>query len=132
MLLGLHHIGIVVKNLDEATKNYMSVLGAQVQSSHVGPKTGSKINFVSVGNATLELVEPSGTESLTAKFLNSHGEGINHICWEVDDINKTLESLSAQGKHVDIEPQEGIIGKVAFISPEGMNSVPIEFVEKRK
>ena len=133
MLLGINHIGIAVRNLDEAVKNYGDALGLQVQGIHENPKLGTRIAFLSVGDSTLEFIQPTGTEGNTAQFLDSHGEGISHICFEVDDINKELESLSAKGIPLrDKEPREVIIGKIAFLGSGAMNGVTVELVEKSK
>ena len=133
MLLGIGHIGIAVRNLDEAMKNYTDAFGGQVQGIHENPKLGTRLGFLSVGNTTLEFIQPTGTEGGVAQFLDSHGEGISHICFEVDDINKELESLSAKGIPLrDKEPREVITGKIAFLGTGAMNGVTIELVEKAK
>jgi methylmalonyl-CoA epimerase len=89
--------------------------------------------MLSVGNAMLELIEPVGTEGVIAKFIESRGEGIHHVCLEVDDIDKTLASLAAKGvRLIDKVAREGIEGRVAFIHPKAMNGVLIELVEKKK
>ena len=131
MLVGINHIGIAVKNLDEATRVYVSVLGAQPGEVHRLPEAGMGATMLSVGNAKLELMEPIGTEGPIAKFIESRGEGVHHICLEVDNINKELDSLSAKGvKLVDKEARQGLEGMVAFIHPKAMNGVLVELVEK--
>ena len=134
MLLGINHIGIAVRNLDEAMKNYADALGGQVQGIiHENPKLGTRLAFLSVGNSTLEFIQPTGTEGRMAQFIDSYGEGINHICFEVDDINKELEALSAKGIPLrDKEAREVMIGKIAFLGSGAMNGVTVELVEKAK
>jgi len=131
MLVGISHIGIAVKNLDEATKVYVSALGAQPGQIHRSPEAGMAAIMLSVGKARLELMEPIGTEGPIAKFIESRGEGVHHICFEVDDIDKELESLSTRGvKLIDKEARRGLEGKIAFIHPRAMNGVLIELVKK--
>ncbi|MFC1909067.1 methylmalonyl-CoA epimerase [Chloroflexota bacterium] len=132
MLSGIHHIGIAVKNLDEAVRVYNSTLGTQVESTHDASDRGIRVALLSVGNAKLELIEPAGTESAMAEFIKNHGEGIHHIAFEVDDVSKELEALSAKGiKLRDSEPRQGVTGKIAFMQPEAMNGVLIELIENK-
>jgi len=131
LLIGLSHIGIAVKNLEEALKVYVNVLGAQTGQIHRWPKTGLGAVMLTLGNSKIELIEPIGTEGPLAKFIESRGEGIHHICFEVDNIDKTLESLSAQGVWlIDNEARQGLEGNIAFIHPKAMNGVLVELVEK--
>ena len=132
MLSGIHHIGIAVKNLDEAIQAYENTLGIQVESTHDASSRGIRVAMLSVGNARLELVEPVGKESAMAQYIESHGEGIHHIGFEVDDISKELEALSAKGiKLRDREPRQGVTGTIAFLHPEAMNGVLVELIEKK-
>jgi methylmalonyl-CoA epimerase len=131
MLKGISHTGIAVKNLDEALKVYIEALGAELEGIHNAPESGMRAGMVSAGGDKLELIEPIGTGGVIAKFIESRGEGIHHICIEVDDIVKTLKSLSDKGiRLIDTEPRQGIEGKVAFIHPKAMNGVLIELLEK--
>ncbi len=131
MLLGIHHIGIAVKDLDEATRRYVSAFGIQASDVYHVPERGMKAILLDVGNSKLELVEHINTEGVSAQSPESHGERITHICFEVDDINKELESLSAKGIPLrDKVARQGITGIVAFLHPEAMNGVAIEFVDK--
>ena len=79
----------------------------------------------------LELIEPVGDGGVIGKFIESRGEGIHHLCIEVDDIRKTLADLADKGvRLIDTEPRQGIEGMVAFIHPKSMNGVLIELLEK--
>jgi len=131
MLKGISHIGIAVRNLDEAIKVYTEALGAKSEEIHRAPEAGMSATMLSVGDDKLELIEPIGTEGPIAKFLESRGEGIHHICIEVDDIDKALKSLSAKGvRLIDEKAREGLEGRIAFIHPKAMNGVLIELVER--
>ena len=133
MPVKISHLGIAVKSLDEATKVYTEALGIKVEEIHRAPESGMNAAMLDAGNAMLELIEPVGTEGTIAKFIESRGEGIHHICLEVDDIVTTLDSLAAKGvRLIDKEPRQGIEGKVAFIHPKAMNGVLVELVEKSK
>ena len=131
MLLGVSHIGVAVRNLDEATRTYVNALGAQPGEVHSLPEVGMRAIMLSVGNTNIELMEPIGAEGPIAKFIESRGEGIHHICFEVDGIDKALESLSACGiRLVDKEARPGLEGRIAFVHPKSMNGVLTELVEK--
>ena len=131
MILGIHHLGIAVKNIDEATKRYVNAFGIQAGKVHHVPERGMKAVLLDVGPSKLELIEYSGKEGTPAPVTEVQGERITHICFEVDDIKKDLASLSAKGIPLrDKVPRQGITGIVAFLLPEAMNGVSIEFVEK--
>ena len=129
MLKGISHTGIAVKNLDESVKAY-EALGAVMGEIHDAPESGMRAAMIDAGGSTLELIEPTG-EGTIAKFIETRGEGIHHLCIEVDDIVKTLADLEAKGMRlIDKVPRQGIEGKVAFIHPKSMNGVLIELLEK--
>ncbi len=130
MLKGISHTGIAVKNLDEAVRVYQS-LGAELGEIHDAPESGMRAAMVSAGEDTLELIEPVGDGGVIGKFIESRGEGIHHLCIEVDNIKKTLADLSDKGiRLIDTKPRQGIEGMVAFIHPKAMNGVLIELLEK--
>jgi methylmalonyl-CoA/ethylmalonyl-CoA epimerase len=126
----LDHIGIAVRSL-EAAKVY-EALGLTVQ--HTETVETQKVNtaFLSVGDANLELLEPTSPDSPIAKFIEKRGEGIHHICLRVDDIETHLERLKAAGyRLVNEAPVPGAHGcRVAFLHPSAGNGVLIELSEK--
>lgn len=130
MLKGISHTGIAVKNLDEAVKVYKT-LGAELGEIHNAPESGMRAAMVSAGGDMLELIEPVGDGGVISKFIESRGEGIHHLCIEVDNIRKTLSDLADKGiRLIDTEPRQGIEGMVAFVHPKSMNGVLIELLEK--
>jgi len=132
MLKGVNHIGIAVKSLDEAIKAYGGGLGGKVDAE-VHRTADMAAQMVAVGETKLEFMEPAGTGGVIAKFLESRGEGIHHICLEVDDIIKAIKDLSDKGyRMIDKEPRQGLEGKVAFVHPKSMNGVLVELVEPPK
>jgi methylmalonyl-CoA/ethylmalonyl-CoA epimerase len=126
----LDHIGIAVKSL-EAAKIY-ETLGLTVQ--HTETVATQKVNtaFLSVGDSSLELLEPTSPDSPIAKFIEKRGEGIHHICLRVDDLESHLERLKAAGyRLVNEAPVPGAHGcRVAFLHPSAGNGVLIELSEK--
>jgi len=131
MLEGINHIGIAVKNLDEAIKAY-AALGAR-QEGEVHRAADMNAAMLAVGESKLELMEPAGTGGVIGRFLESRGEGVHHICIQVDDIVAALASLKAQGvRIVDEKPRQGLEGLVAFIHPKSLNGVLVELVQVPK
>ncbi len=129
MLKGVNHIGIAVKSLEEAVKAYGDGLGGKVDHE-IHRSADMSARMVSVGETKLEFLEPVGNTGTIAKFLESRGEGIHHICIAVDDIVKSMKDLSDKGyRLIDKEPRQGLEGKVAFIHPRSMNGVLVELVE---
>jgi methylmalonyl-CoA epimerase len=132
MLKGVNHIGIAVKSLDEAIKAYGDGLGGEVDHE-IHRSADMAAQMVAVGETKLEFMEPAGSGGGIAKFLESRGEGIHHVCIEVDDIVKTMKDLADKGyRMIDKEPRQGLEGKVAFVHPKSMNGVLVELVEVPK
>jgi methylmalonyl-CoA epimerase len=131
MFIGMDHVGVAVKNLDEAIGVYRDILGFKLLGVHVLTERKVKVAFLSTGGETqIELLEPLGSESPVAKFLESRGEGIHHIAVKVDDIEKALEELKRKGVMlVDEKPRAGAEGKkIAFVHPKSTKGVLLELV----
>lgn len=126
----LDHIGIAVKSLESAT--IYSALGLTIEHTEVVESQKVKTAFIPVGDATLELLEPTSEDSPIAKYIEKRGEGIHHICIRVTNIEQKLEELKAQGfRLVNEHPVPGAHGcKVAFLHPAAGNGVLIELSEK--
>lgn len=127
----LDHIGIAVKSLD-AVKIY-EALGLSIDHVETVEMQGVRTAFLSAGDATIELLEPTGPGSMVAKFIDKRGEGIHHICFRVDDIEAHIGRLKAQGyRLINETPVPGAHGcRVAFLHPAAGNGVLIELSEKQ-
>ena len=88
----ISHIGIAVKNLDEAIQFYKK-LGLEVEGFELIESQKVKVAFIPIGDIRLELLEPTSEDSTVAKFLVKKGEGIHHIAFEVDEIKAVLKKL---------------------------------------
>jgi len=133
MFVGTDHVGVVVKNLDEAVALYRDVLGFRLESVHVLTERKVKVAFFSTGGETsIELLEPLSSDSPVAKFLENRGEGIHHMAVKVDDIEGVLEELKKKGVTlVDDKPKMGAEGKkIAFVHPKSTKGVLLELVMK--
>jgi LAO/AO transport system kinase len=128
----IHHVGIAVRNLDEASIRFGGLLGLREGARYELPEFGVKVLFLPVGDSNLELLEPLGQGSTVASFLARRGEGVHHVCFEVDDIEKSLAEFAAQGARlIDEKPRPGAGGHlVAFVHPKSTHGVLVELKQK--
>jgi len=132
LFAGMDHVGVAVKSLDEAIKIYRDLLGFELKGIHVLKERKVKVAFFSMGGeAQVELLEPLGSDSPVAKFLETRGEGIQHVAVRVTDIEGVLEKLKQKGVVlVDEKPRDGAEGKkIAFVSPKSTKGVLMELVQ---
>jgi methylmalonyl-CoA/ethylmalonyl-CoA epimerase len=110
------------------------MLGLQLTGVEVVSAQKTKAGFLKIGESNIELVQPSEPDSPLVKFLESKGQGIHHICLEVDDVASEVKSLLEKGaKMVDQQPRPGAHQtKVAFIHPKSSGGVLLELCELPK
>ena len=133
MFVGVDHVGVAVKNLDEAIALYRDVLGFKLEAVHVLTERKVRVAFFSTGGeANIELLEPIGSDSPVAKFIESRGEGIQHLAMRVKNIEAVLAELKRKAVVlVDDKPRVGAEGaKIAFVHPKSTKGVLLELVEK--
>lgn len=131
MIKKIHHVSVVVRNLEEALKLYEGLFGLRPEKIEALPEQGMRVALLPVGGAEIELVQPLDPNSGVARFLASRGEGLHHICLEVDDVDRELEQLEKKGvRLIDKKGRRGLVGKVAFIHPEATRGVLIELAQK--
>jgi len=130
----IDHIGIVVNDIEEALVVYQQALGLSLAEIQERPDQAVTIAFLRSGETTIELVQPVTSDSDVAKFLQARGEGIHHICLEVDDIEEALPDLRAKGLQlIDEMPNTGPEGeRFAFIHPKSAHGVLIELYQYPK
>lgn len=127
MLKKIDHIGIAVNSLDDALRFY-ETLGVKASSREEVQSQKVKVAFIKFGASNVELLEPTSEESPIAKFLEKKGEGIHHICYEVDNLKEALETMKTNGvKLLNEEPVKGAHNKlVAFVHPKSVSGVLTE------
>lgn len=125
---GLEHVAIAVKDLDVSVKYYVEVLGFAPPELEVVEEQKVRTAIFGHGMGRIELICPTEPNTSVAKFLEKRGEGLHHICIEVDDIVATLAELKAKGAAlIDESPKIGAGGaQVAFIHPKGAHGVLTE------
>ncbi|MEM2211215.1 MAG: methylmalonyl-CoA epimerase [Nitrososphaerales archaeon] len=134
MIKKIDHIGIAVKNLDNALKLYKDAFGLEFKSIEVVKDQKVRVATIPIGDVKIELIEPIEIDSPITKFIESRGEGIHHIALESDNISNMLKSLKEKGyKLIDEEPRIGANkAKIAFIHPKSMMGVLFELCEHAK
>jgi methylmalonyl-CoA epimerase len=127
---GIHHLGVAVQNLDEALETYVRLFGAELEHRARVEDQGVEAAAVLVGSSRVELLAPLDEETPVGKFLASHGPGMHHVAYEVDDVRSELGRLSAAGAElIDEEPRRGLFGlQVAFVHPDAVHGVLTEVV----
>ena len=101
MFKRLDHVGIVVNNLDEALRTYCDQLGFTLLQRVAIPEQRVEAAFLEAHNSTIELITPTDSESGTARFLQNRGEGMHHVCYEVEDLAAALAELKRSGRPSD-------------------------------
>lgn len=130
MITRVNHIGIAVKSIDEAAKLYADVLGLKVKDIEIIADQKAKTAIIPVGESKIELIESTDPEGVIAKFIESRGEGLHHLAFEVGNIQDALGTLVRKGiRLIDEKPRKGVENtKIAFLHPKG-TKVLIELVE---
>jgi len=130
----IEHIGIAVSNLLEAIKFYEKMLGLKCYSIEEVPDQKVKTAFFMVGTTKIELLESTEPDGTIGNFILKKGEGIHHIAFAVNNIEKTLFELeSKEVKLIDKTPRKGAEGlNIAFIHPKSSHGVLIEVCEAQK
>ena len=131
MFKKIDHIGIAVRNLDEAIKVWEG-LGLKVDEIEEVPDQKVRTAIIHVGESRIELLEPTSEDSPIAKFIAKRGEGIHHMALGVDDIEATLEHLKEEGyRLIDEKPRIGAGGaKIAFVHPKAVTGVLLELCQR--
>ncbi len=130
----IDHVAIIVRSIEQALVFYRDTLGITPGEIKEVPTEQVRIAFLPMGGpggSEIELIEPTNPDSSLAKFLEQRGEGLHHICLEVDDIDAALTGMQAKGAPVlDKQPRIAAEGRAIFLHPKGTNGVLLELVER--
>ncbi len=126
----INHVAIVVEDIDSALTFWKEQLGLELDHIEDVPSQASKVAFLPVGEGEVELVQPTDPESGLAKYLIKRGEGMHHICLEVENIDEMLNMLNDKGvRLINEEPLDLPGRRMAFIHPKVANGVLVELYE---
>ncbi len=133
MIKKIDHIGIAVKNLDDAIKIWEG-LGLKVDEIEEVPREKIRAAILHVGESRIELLEPTDENSAIAKFIAKRGEGIHHIALGVENIEEHMRDLKEKGyRLIYEEPKEGAGGaRITFVHPKSTGGILLELCEREE
>ena len=128
----IDHIGIAVKNVGQAGKFYTDILGIKMEGMEEVADQKVRVAFLPITDSEIELLESTESDGPIAKYIDSRGEGIQHIAFRVGNLEEALEELKTKGiRLIDKEPRKGAGGAmIAFIHPKETNGVLVELCER--
>jgi len=127
----IDHVGVAVEDVDAAIALYRDSFAMKLAHRETVESQGVEAVLLDVGEGHVELLAPLGPETPVGKFIAKNGAGMHHVAYAVDDIDATLEKLSASGlRLIDSKPRVGIRdSRVAFLHPRSTGGVLTEIVE---
>ena len=127
------HIGIAVKDIEQAKKFYTEFLGMKALGEEVVEEQKVKVCFIPCGDSEIELLESTSPDGPIAKHSEKKGEGIQHIALRVDNIEAAIADLMAKGvRMIDEKPRYGAGGaKIAFVHPKSTGGILLEISERQ-
>ena len=130
----IEHLGIAVNSLELAIPYYEEILGLKCYAIEEVADQKVKTAFFQVGQTKIELLEPTSADSTIAKFIEKRGEGIHHIAFAVDDVQKSLNEVESKGVQlIDKTPRCGAEGlEIAFLHPKSTRGVLTELCQDSK
>jgi len=128
----IDHIGIAVKSIAQAGKFYTDVLGLEIQEIETVAEQKVNVAFLPITDSEVELLESIEPDGPVAKYIDSRGEGVQHIAFRVEDIDAALAEMKAKGvRLIDTTPRKGAGGaRIAFIHPKETHGVLVEICER--
>ena len=128
----IDHIGIAVKAIGQAGKFYTDILGLKIANVETVAEQKVNVAFIPITDSEVELLESTEPDGPVAKFIDSKGEGVQHIAFRVENIEEALEELKAKGvRLIDQTGRKGAGGaRIAFIHPKETNGVLIELCQR--
>lgn len=128
----LEHIGIAVKNLEEANKLFARLLGTEHYKIESVESEGVRTSFFNLAGVKIELLEATRPDSPIAKFIEKRGEGVHHLAFEVDNIAKSMEAYRADGfELINQAPKAGADNKmICFMHPKSTQGVLVELCQE--
>jgi methylmalonyl-CoA/ethylmalonyl-CoA epimerase len=130
MIKKVHHVGVVVRDMEQAMRFWRDTLGLHVHKTQTITDQGVKAALLTLGDSEIELLEPIVTDNGIAMYLQSRGEGLHHVCFQVDEVWVSLADLKSKGVEViDQEPRIGIAGRICFLHPRAMQGTLVELCQ---
>jgi methylmalonyl-CoA/ethylmalonyl-CoA epimerase len=130
MIDRIHHVGVVVRDADAALGFFRDVMGLEVTEDRVIEEQGVRGVLLALGENEIELLQPVQDDTGVARYLESRGETLHHICFNTDDVAGDLARIKALGVElIDETPRAGLAGQIGFIHPSAMHGVLVELAQ---
>ncbi|PWU24128.1 MAG: hypothetical protein C5B48_07415 [Candidatus Rokuibacteriota bacterium] len=124
---GIHHVGIVVAQLSSAYQFWRGTLTLPLLREAALPDQGVRAALLAAGDSEIELIEPTAPDTGIARFLAKHGEGLHHVCFLTESVERDLAMLRARNVPlIDHAARDGLAGRIAFLSPKACDGVLVE------
>jgi methylmalonyl-CoA/ethylmalonyl-CoA epimerase len=126
----IHHVALVLHDLDQGIAFYRDKLGLHLDKVQTVEEQGVKAALLSMDNVEIELLEPLSDDSGVGRYLNRRGEGLHHVCFTTPDIRAEISALKDRDVELlDSEPRYGLAGLICFLHPRAHAGVLVELVE---
>ncbi len=131
-VLKIDHLGIAVNSIETGQNFWKDVLGLEFEGSETVQEQKVTTAFFPVGESEVELLESTDSNGPIARYIEKKGEGIQHVAFRVDNVEKSLKELKEKGiRLIDEKPRKGAGGaKIAFLHPKSTNGVLVELCER--
>jgi methylmalonyl-CoA/ethylmalonyl-CoA epimerase len=130
MLKRIHHVGVVVANLESGLRFWRDTLGLHFTKSATIEEQGVRAALLKVGDSEIELLEPLNPENGVGRFLARRGGGLHHLCFETDDVARELDGARTKGiQLLDQKPRRGLAGMICFLHPKATRGVLVEYAQ---
>jgi len=128
----IYRICIAVKEIQQSVKFYMDILGLKIQDIENVAEQKVNVAFLPITDSEVELLESTEPDGPVAKYIDSRGEGVQHIAFRVENIDEALAELKSKGvRLIDQQARKGAGGaRIAFIHPKETNGVLVELCER--
>jgi len=127
----LDHIGIAVKNLDDAIERFTRILGAEFIAKKEIVLSGSKmcVGYLKLGDTIIGLDQPTNPKEFLAQFIERRGEGLHHIGLEVDDLEGFKAELRQKGVRIPHQEDPGGVRREILLSPKDLCGVVFQIIQ---
>jgi methylmalonyl-CoA/ethylmalonyl-CoA epimerase len=130
MIQKVHHVGVVVRDMEQSLRFYRDTLGLHLHKLETVQDQGVKAALLTLGDSEIELLEPVVPDTGVARYLERRGEGLHHVCFQVDSVDRDLDALKAkQVELIDQQPRIGLAGRICFLHPSALDGTLVELCE---